>query len=182
MAATRAYLRALALTNARVGDILSLANRALAADVDDGRFVTLFLARLDPAARTLVYANAGHPPGYVLGHDGSVRAVLGSTGLPLGISDEADFPEAEAVALEPGDHVLLLTDGIIEAVGPDRTYLRHRSSASTSSGPTAASPRAGSSRPSIGPCATSRATDDLIDDVTSLVIKVGPSTARREGP
>ena len=61
MAATRAYLRALALTNARVGDILSLANRALAADVDDGRFVTLFLARLDPAARTLVYANAGPP-------------------------------------------------------------------------------------------------------------------------
>ncbi len=155
MAATRAYLRALALTNTRVGDILTLANRALAADVDEGRFVTLIMARLDPATRTLVYANAGHPPGYVLRQDGSIRSILSSTGVPLGIIDDADFPEAAAVALEPGDLVLLLTDGIIEAVGPDRSSASI--ARSRSSGPIATSPRAGSSRPSTGPCATSRA-------------------------
>ncbi len=180
MAATRAYLRALALTNARVGDILTLANRALAADVNEGRFVTLIMARLDPDARTLVYVNAGHPPGYVLRPDGSVRTVLSSTGLPLGILDDAEFPEAEAVALEPGDLVLLLTDGIIEAVGPDRTLF----------GPDRAIDvvRAHRDEPAGRIVeALHRAVrdfagrDDLGDDVTSVVIKVGPGPGGPEG-
>ena len=52
MAATRA-IAALALTNSQVGDILGLANQALAADVDEGRFVTLFLAALTRGSRLL---------------------------------------------------------------------------------------------------------------------------------
>jgi phosphoserine phosphatase RsbU/P len=171
MAATRAYLRALALSNPRVGDILNLANRALAADVDEGRFVTLFLGRLDPVARTLVYVSAGHPPGYVVGHDGAVRVVLDSTGLPLGLIEEADFPEAEAVALEPGDHVLLLTDGIIEATGPDQTAFGTERAIDVV--------RAHRGKPASQIVeALHKAvrdfagTDDLIDDVTSVVIKV----------
>ncbi len=172
MAATRAYLRALALTNGRVGDILTLANRALAADVDEGRFVTLILARLDPAARALVYVNAGHPAGYVLGRDGSVRATLESTGLPLGILDDAEFPEAEAVALEPGDLVLLLTDGIIEAAGADRDQFGTeraldvvRAHRDEPAGRIVAALHQ-AVRDFVGK-------DELIDDVTSLVIRVG---------
>ncbi len=172
MATTRAYLRALALTNAHVADILYMANRALAADVDDGRFVTLFLARIDPAARTLVYANAGHPPGYILGRDGSVRAVLGSTGIPLGVMDEAKYSVADAITLEHGDHILLLTDGIFEASGTDGSAFgteraievvrAHRHEPANRI--VEALHRA--VRDFVG-------TDDLIDDVTSLVIKVG---------
>ena len=180
MAATRAYLRALALTNPRVGDILSLANRALAADVDDGRFVTLFLGRLDPAARTLVYANAGHPSGYVLGHDGSIRRSSRAPACRWAFSDEADFPEAEAVALEPGDHVLLLTDGIIEAVGPDRTSFGTDRAIDVV--------RAHRGEPAARIVeALHRAVrdfagkDDLVDDVTSVVIKVGPGAGGAEG-
>ena len=172
MAATRAYLRALALTNGRVGDILTLANRALAADVDEGRFVTLILARLDPAARALVYVNAGHPAGYVLGRDGSVRATLESTGLPLGILDDAEFPEAEAVVLEPGDLVLLLTDGIIEAAGADRDQFGTeraldvvRAHRDEPAGRIVAALHQ-AVRDFVGK-------DELIDDVTSLVIRVG---------
>ncbi len=118
MSATRAYLRALALTHQGVGDILALTNRALNADVDEGRFVTLFLARLDPAERTLVYANAGHPSGFVLSRDGTVTRELESTSLPLGVLDDAEFPEVGPIALAEGDVVLLLTDGIVEATGP----------------------------------------------------------------
>jgi serine phosphatase RsbU (regulator of sigma subunit) len=173
MAATRAYLRALALSNPRVGDILNLANRALAADVDEGRFVTLFLCRLDPVARTLVYVSAGHPPGYVVGHDGTVRVVLDSTGLPLGLIEEADFPEAEAVALEPGDHVLLLTDGIIEATGPDQTVF------GTERAIDVVRAHRGESASQIVEALHKAVRDfagrdDLIDDVTSVVIKVTP--------
>lgn len=119
MSATRAYLRALALTHQGVGDILALTNRALNADVDQGRFVTLFLARIDPAERFLIYANAGHPSGFILGSDGAIKRELLSTGLPLGILDEAKFPESGPIPLADGDIVLLLTDGIVEATGLD---------------------------------------------------------------
>jgi phosphoserine phosphatase RsbU/P len=179
MAATRAYLRALALTNARVGDILCLANRALAADVDDGRFVTLFLGRLDPVTRTMVYASAGHPAGYVVGHDGEVRAVLKSTGFPLGLSDDADFPEADVVELKPGDHVLLLTDGVIETVSPDRTAFGTQRALDIV--------RAHRHEPPdriverlYRAVRDFAGEDDLTDDVTSVVIKVGPLTGEGE--
>jgi serine phosphatase RsbU (regulator of sigma subunit) len=174
MAATRAYLRALALTNARVGDILCLANRALAADIDEGRFITLFLGRLDPVARTLVYTNAGHPPGYILGRDDSLRAVLRSNSLPLGLSPDADFPEADTVALESGDLVLLLTDGIIEATGPDQTAF------GTERALDVVRAHRGQPAGQIVEALHQAVRDfvggsDLIDDVTSLVIKVGTS-------
>ena len=119
MAATRAYLRALMLTETTVGAILTLANRALAADVSEGRFVTLLLARLEPRTGSFVYANAGHPSGYVLAPSGEVKAELESTGCPLGLSTEIEFEDTPARALCPGDLVLLLTDGVVEASRPD---------------------------------------------------------------
>lgn len=117
MAATRAYLRGFNLTHRRVGEILRLTNRALAADVSDGRFVTLFLGRLDPAAGSFAYASAGHHRAYILDADGGVKRVLESTALPLGLAAEAEFPEAPPVELGPGDLVFLLTDGVVEATG-----------------------------------------------------------------
>jgi serine phosphatase RsbU (regulator of sigma subunit) len=118
IAATRAYLRALALTHADVSLVLGLTNRRLAEDVADYYFVTLFLARLQPSTRSLVYASAGHPTGYVLDAAGAVKAPLASTGRPLGIEAGGEFPAAAAPPLEAGDLVLLLTDGILEARSP----------------------------------------------------------------
>jgi serine phosphatase RsbU (regulator of sigma subunit) len=109
----------LALTHDHVGQILTLANRALAADTAEDRFVTLLLARLDPARRFLVYANAGHPSGYVLARDGSLRAALESTSVPLGLERDGVFAAAPGIVLEPGDIVFLLTDGVVEAAGPN---------------------------------------------------------------
>jgi serine phosphatase RsbU (regulator of sigma subunit) len=117
MAELRAYLRAFLLTRTDVGEIVRLLNRALAGDTD--RFVTLFIAKLDPATRSLVYAGAGHLPGYLFDADGEVKARLESTGLPLAILPDADYPAEAAPPLEPGEMVLLLTDGIVEAHGPD---------------------------------------------------------------
>lgn len=115
MAASRAYLRALALTHADVGEILTLANRALSSDLADGRFVTLFLARLDVEQRKLVYASAGHPPAFVLDSAGSVRATLDSRDMPLGVAPDEPFSASTEIALEPGELILMLTDGIVEA-------------------------------------------------------------------
>ena len=49
--------------------------RALSTDLEE-HFVTLILARLEPATRRLTYTNAGHPPGYVMDANGNVRAEL----------------------------------------------------------------------------------------------------------
>lgn len=115
MAELRAYLRALLLTRTDVGEIVQQLNQALARDTD--RFVTFFIAKFNPVARTLVYAGAGHLPGYLIGADGEVKARLESTGIPLGVLPDSEYTAASAQPLEPGELVVLLTDGIVEALG-----------------------------------------------------------------
>jgi sigma-B regulation protein RsbU (phosphoserine phosphatase) len=83
----------------------------------DGTFVTAFYAVLDPATRTLTYSRAGHnPPRLVRGTD-RVLSLDADGGLPLGILDSQTYEQA-SVTLEPGDLLLLYTDGITEAMAP----------------------------------------------------------------
>jgi phosphoserine phosphatase RsbU/P len=120
MASTRAYLRALARAHSEVSEILTLANQVLVEDTRQESFVTLVLARLDPHTRSFTYASAGHPTGYVLNAAGVVKASLESTGIPLGINPDSTYPSSAPLILDPGDMVLLLTDGVLEAQAPDR--------------------------------------------------------------
>jgi sigma-B regulation protein RsbU (phosphoserine phosphatase) len=119
MAETRGYVRAFMRTLPSPGEVLRALNRALIEDLEDGRFVTMLLARLDTRTRILTYANAGHPTGFVLGRDGRVRATLESSGTPLGVSAAWGVTDAESIALENGDTVVLMTDGIPESQAPD---------------------------------------------------------------
>jgi serine phosphatase RsbU (regulator of sigma subunit) len=119
MAELRAYLRALLLTRADVGEVVGLLNRTLADDAPEGHFATLLLARLEPATRSVVYASAGHTPGYILSPSGAVKSVLQSTGMPLAVLPDGDFPAISIAPLEPGELLLLLTDGMVEAHGQD---------------------------------------------------------------
>jgi sigma-B regulation protein RsbU (phosphoserine phosphatase) len=116
MAETRAYLRTLSSQTADLGEILTHINRVLADDLPDNQFVTLLLARLDPRTRTVAYANAGHVPGFLLDGTGEVRTTLGSLGPPLGIFGEQAYSHSGPIALEDGDHLLLLTDGVLETM------------------------------------------------------------------
>jgi sigma-B regulation protein RsbU (phosphoserine phosphatase) len=120
MAETRAYLRAFALTCADVGTLLALSNQRLASDIVPDHFVRLFLLRLDPRTRSLLYASAGHCPGYVLDRQGQTKAVLAGTRCPLGIDPANEFPTGPPTTLEPGELVLLFTDGVVEAVSRDQ--------------------------------------------------------------
>jgi sigma-B regulation protein RsbU (phosphoserine phosphatase) len=119
MAETRAYLRILAKTNTDAGVILTKANRVLAEDVGYERYVTLFLARLDPAHRKVAYVNAGHIPGYIFGASGEVIATLKRTGVPLGLRPDTVYTESAEIELAPGQLLLQLTDGFEEAVSPE---------------------------------------------------------------
>lgn len=86
---------------------------------DSGTFVTAFYAIFEPRRRTLTYASAGHNPPRLKRCGGRRIDVLdGVGGLPLGLFDDIGYEQA-TVALEPGDQVVLYTDGITEATDPD---------------------------------------------------------------
>jgi phosphoserine phosphatase len=112
-AETRALVRALALRDDRPDRVLADANRLLAADVTDGRFVTLALAAVDSRTGAATYASAGQGPLLVL-RTGGESIQLPSTGLPLGILPEAAFESPPPVDLARGDALVLISDGIFE--------------------------------------------------------------------
>ncbi|MEX2138440.1 MAG: SpoIIE family protein phosphatase [Pirellulales bacterium] len=121
MAELRAYLRAFLLTRTDVSEIVRLLNRALAADTDGSHFATLFLGKLNPQTRSFVYASAGHSSGYLLDRQGNVKAEFISTDIPLGILPDSEFQAAPPTWLEPGETVVLFTDGLIEACDGEGT-------------------------------------------------------------
>lgn len=122
MASTHVMLRLLVETHTDVAEILTLANSGLISDTDEEHFVTLLFACLDPETRSLVYGNAGHPTGYVLDSAGNIRIQLTSTNFALGIMPDVEFFTGVPVVLEPGDTVLLLSDGILESRSPDGDF------------------------------------------------------------
>ncbi len=119
MAEVRALLRAFAQTHADVSEILRLVNRVLVPDIESDRFITLLLAKLNPRTHTLTYTSAGHQTAYLVNAQGIVKQELPSTDFPLGIQEKASFPASPEIPLDPGDIVLLVTDGIVEARAPD---------------------------------------------------------------
>jgi len=78
---------------------------------DEG-FVTGLLGRLDLRTGVLSLVNAGHVPPY-LARAGAVEALQLPAGLPLGLFPDADYGVSE-VALQPGDRLVLVTDGMLE--------------------------------------------------------------------
>ena len=117
MASTSTLIRLLAETQTDVSEILGSVNRFLAKETED-YFVTLLLGFIDPQTRSFRYASAAHPTGYVLDSAGIVKARLESTALPLAIFPDTEFPTGDPITLEPGDVVVLVTDGIQEAISP----------------------------------------------------------------
>ncbi len=117
MATTRSILRSSAQENQSPGVVLERANDLLFPDIPPRMFVTCFYAILDPRSGTLQYANAGHDLPYRW-RDGEV-AELRATGMPLGLMPGMQYEEKEAI-LEPGESILLYSDGLVEAHNPAR--------------------------------------------------------------
>jgi sigma-B regulation protein RsbU (phosphoserine phosphatase) len=121
MAETRAFLRSIAIISSDVVEILTRVNQFLIPDLDDDEFVTLLLCRLDPHKRTLTYAGAGHAPSFLFDKSGEVDLTLGATGIPLGLFSDARFSSEVLRFSDPGQVLLLPTDGIMESKSPDET-------------------------------------------------------------
>ena len=118
MADVRAYPRALVLSNQSLADILAEARHLLIEDLGLDHFITLLCSRLNPATREWEFINAGHPPGYVISSDGRIKTEMMPSTPALGIDREEERLESSRIALEKGDLVLLLTDGVAEARSP----------------------------------------------------------------
>lgn len=114
MASVRAMLHVLARTESDPSRILSLLSETIRSDFEMGRFVTLLFAVLDPQSHQLTWVNAGHGPSLLLDRDCGSCRMLETTALPLGFADDHDFPSAGPMELNPGDLLLLATDGAIE--------------------------------------------------------------------
>lgn len=119
MAATRGYLRSLARAGIPAEQLVRELNTLLLDDLDERHFVTMMVGFLDVGSSTLTWANMGHPTGFVLDGSGEVKLALRSTCKPLGMFAEIGCPLGLQVALEPGDTIVLVTDGALETESPD---------------------------------------------------------------
>jgi serine phosphatase RsbU (regulator of sigma subunit)/anti-sigma regulatory factor (Ser/Thr protein kinase) len=112
MATTRSILRTAAQGERSPGKTLERANDLLFPDIPEKMFVTCFYAILDPMTGRLRYANAGHDLPYQRRLSGVCE--LRATGMPLGAMPGSHYEEKETT-LAPGEHVLLYSDGLVEA-------------------------------------------------------------------
>ncbi len=110
----QASLRALGMVNHDPGTLLELVNNAVYESTDAERFVTLFLAVMNPSGDGFRYASAGHNPPLLLEADGTA-SWLKPAGTPLGMFPDMKYPVFE-VKMGPGDLLVTYTDGITEAV------------------------------------------------------------------
>jgi len=117
MATTRSILRAAAERLISPGAALERVNDVLHPEIPAKMFVTCFYALLDPETGHLTYANAGHDVPYRYTDEGILE--LRATGMPLGLMPGMGYEEKE-ITLDPGDYVLLYSDGLVEAHNPDR--------------------------------------------------------------
>ncbi|MFF7229112.1 SpoIIE family protein phosphatase [Streptomyces sioyaensis] len=126
MGQLRIALRAYASEGHHPDAVLSRASRFLAGinatelsgHGEDQRFATCLYIEVDPATGLLDIARAGHPDPAILLDDGTVLVRPTAGGLPLGIVPDADYPTTRLV-LEPGETMMVCTDGLIETGGHD---------------------------------------------------------------
>ncbi|HLL32973.1 MAG TPA: SpoIIE family protein phosphatase, partial [Streptomyces sp.] len=124
MGQLRIALRAYASEGHRPDAVLSRASRFLhgmcsgTEDPGELRFATCLYVEADPLSGVLEIARAGHPDPAIRMSDGTVLTRPTAGGLPLGIDPDADYPTTRLL-LEPGETMLICTDGLIETGGHD---------------------------------------------------------------
>jgi hypothetical protein len=110
MANVQAGVKAFAAENTHPSEMCERLNRVLCSNLAPGKFVTFFWCVIDTGARTLSYCNAGHCLPLLSRATGKVE-VCGEGGIVLGIFPDSIY-ETAIIQFEPGDKMLLFTDGI----------------------------------------------------------------------
>jgi sigma-B regulation protein RsbU (phosphoserine phosphatase) len=115
MALSRTLVRTMAMGGSGPAEVLEKANDMIMADSRSDLFVTLFYAILDAQQGVLSYASAGHnPPLHFHARSGGISN-LSAEGIAMGVIRNIELEQCQRV-VEPGDVVLLYTDGVTDAL------------------------------------------------------------------
>ena len=128
MALAIAMLRTLAAEDLPLVGLMERLNRLVYEQTPGSRFITMFVAAIEPATWTLTYINAGQTPPLLRRRTGAIEP-LTTGGIALGMFDRATYEAAE-LTLGPGDLLVAYSDGVTEAESPagvpfDEAGLRH---------------------------------------------------------
>jgi hypothetical protein len=126
MATFQASLKTLSETSCPLPELVTAMNQYACTNSQSGlRFTTAFLAEFEPASRALTYINAGHNAPILRRNSGAIER-LSNGGLPLGMWADKSY-EAGNLVLQPGDWLVIFTDGVVEAVnGREEEYGEQR--------------------------------------------------------
>ena len=125
MTMIRTALRTEARGNKNAADVLARVNEFVINDMKRGMFVTVFYMVLDSRNRTINYASAGHNPMILYRGRTKKSFYLNPRGFPIGLNlpDRALFRksiESDTIQLKEGDILICYTDGVTEAMNPER--------------------------------------------------------------
>ena len=118
MMASRTLLKGAAIGVADPGEALREVNELLYEENETMMFVTVLYSIYDPASGTLTYSNGGHDAPVLVQAGGGAELLSLTGGVALGVAPDIKFP-SRTVKLEPGDTIVLYTDGVTEAMNGD---------------------------------------------------------------
>ncbi|GIX06811.1 MAG: fused response regulator/phosphatase [Candidatus Poribacteria bacterium] len=118
MVMVRTVIRIVAREVRTPAELVKRVNDFLASETSPELFTTMVYAVLDPRERTLAYCNGGHCYPLLFRNQGEVLQPLTTGGMLVGAFELAEY-QYETIALEPGDLLLLYTDGVTEAESPE---------------------------------------------------------------
>jgi PAS domain S-box-containing protein len=166
MGQLRSALRAYAFDGHSPGSLLGRMNLFMNGLRDRG-MATVGLVSVDPTSREIRYSKAGHPPALLMTADGEATWLDDAAGVPLGVVDDAEYPEA-SIALPAGAALVLYTDGLVEMRGESLDRGFERLEAATRGGPQDADALV------AHVLEHTLADPDIDDDVTLLVVRTRP--------
>ena len=117
MALLLAILRTLVDEGLPLPELVRRLNLQVARHAPPSRFITLFLASYEPATGLMSFVNAGQTPPLLRRHDGAIERLM-SGGVALGMFEGSTY-EAGQLQMNPGDALLMYSDGLTEAESPD---------------------------------------------------------------
>lgn len=127
MAMAAASVRTLAAIYSDLGEILTRLNDLMNRETPDFAFMTLCLIRIERENGGLFHANAGHPAPTILHQNGNRHCMESADGhVPIGMMPNVDYAESDRFEVDNGSLLYAVTDGITEALNPDRQLFRQQ--------------------------------------------------------
>ncbi len=120
MATSRAFLRSRLTQPGTMAQMISDVNRLIAEDTSEtSQFVTLYYLEVDHVQKSLHWIRAGHDPAFLYDPKEKRFSQLGGPGPALGVINDFEFEETQALKYTPGQIIVIGTDGIWETRNPE---------------------------------------------------------------